>query len=308
LKAAYISSEGGMQLVIGEVPKPIAGVNEIVVNVRAAGVTPTELLWYPTLHNSDGTMRVAAIPGHEFSGVVDSLGTDVHGFAVGDEIYGMSDWFVQGAMAEYCVTVPSMIALKPSRLSHAEAASVPIGALTAWQALFDRVKLRAGERVLVHGAAGGVGAFFVQLAKLHGAEVIATASAKDFAFLKAIKADEVVDYNSVRFEDVLSNIDVVVDGVGSDTLERSWSLLKPSGRAVTIAADSAGTADERVKSAFFIVEPHGQHLAKLNVLIQSGFLRPFVGAAVRLNQAPDAFQRKIDRTGGHGRVVVLPYE
>lgn len=303
--AWVVGSTGALRVEPAEIAKPRPQPGEVLVQVRAAGVTPTELSWSPTYQQKDGSPRTHAIPGHEFSGVVAEIGGGVTAFSVGDEIYGMNDWFADGATAEYCVTVPPNIAPKPSRLSHPEAATVPIGALTAWQGLFDRAKLRAGERLLVHGAAGAVGTFVVQLAALHGAEVIATASAQNRDFLLQLGAKRVIDYTVAPFENDARDMDVVFDGVGGDTLTRSWSVLKPSGRMVTIAADSEATQDERVKNAFLIVEPNQQQLVEIGKLLDSGKLRTFVGAEVPLAEAPEAYARKVRRKHGYGKVVVV---
>ena len=166
------------------------------------------------------------MPGHEFSGVVAAVGGEADGFKVGDEIYGMNDWFADGATAEFCLTQPQNVALKPKSLSHELTATVPIGALTAWQGLLDRAKILAGERVLIHGGAGAVGLFAVQLAHLHGAHVIATASAENAELVKQLGADQVIDYKASRFEDEVRNVDVVFDAVGGETLERSWGVLE----------------------------------------------------------------------------------
>ena len=294
------------ELIEVDVPKPIPRDGELLIKVCAAGVTPTELLWYPTLNTKDGQRRVHAIPCHEFSGVVAGLGAGVEYFTIGDEVYGMNDWFAQGAAAEYCITTPSSIARKPVRISHAEAATVPIGALTAWQGLFDRAKLQSGERVLVHGASGSVGVFVIQLAKLHGAYLIATASAQNRDFILSLGVDEAIDYNATAFETVVGKVDVLFDGVGADTLSRSWNLLNPNGRAVTIAASSEGTNDERVKDAFFIVEPNRQQLSDVSILIQNGSLSSFVGAEVPLKDASAAFAGTIPRSSGHGKLVLIP--
>ena len=152
-------------LIEKEVPQPKPRQGEVLVRVCAAGVTPTELLWYPTSHTKNGDQRNGAVPSHEFSGEIAEIGARVAGISIGQEVYGMNDWFADGALAEYCITQPDWIAPKPRHLSHAEAASVPIGALTAWQGLFDRAKLQPGERVLVHGGAGAVGVFVLQLAR-----------------------------------------------------------------------------------------------------------------------------------------------
>src|SRR5438045_7583454 len=156
-------------LVPAELQKPEPGLGEILIHVRAAGVTPTELLWYPTTHTKSGTARMRAVPGHEFSGVITAIGKDVQDFEIGDEVYGMNDWFVDGATAEFCITMPQNIARKPATLSHEAAASVPIGALTSWQGLIDRAKIGRGERVLVQGGAGAVGLYAVQMAHTRGA-------------------------------------------------------------------------------------------------------------------------------------------
>src|SRR5215831_1120932 len=137
----------------------------------------------------------------------------------------MNDWYAQGASAEFCCAPPTAIARKPARLTHVEAASIPIDALTAWQGLFDRAHLQAGERVLIHGGAGGVGVLAIQLARLRGAHVLTTASGHDRDFLLRLGARQVIDYHTERFEDVAGNVDVVFDAVGGETLRRSWSVL-----------------------------------------------------------------------------------
>src|SRR5215475_6807625 len=142
MKAMQVNETGQRPaLSLVELQKPEAGAGEVLVHVHAAGVTPTELLWYPTTHTKSGTARMRAVPGHEFSGVITAIGKDVDGFEVGDEVYGMNDWFADGATAEYCITLPQNIAPKPATLTHEAAASVPIGALTSWQGLIDRAKL-----------------------------------------------------------------------------------------------------------------------------------------------------------------------
>lgn len=172
-------------------------------------------------------------------------GGDATTFETGQEVYGLNDWFADGAMAEYCTTKPSSVASKPPRLTHIEAASVPIGALTAWQGLFDRAKLQAGERVLVHGGAGAAGVFAMQIARFYGARVIATASARNIDFVSRLGAEQVIDYRAARFEERLQDIDVVFDTVGGETLERSWGVLKPGGRIITIASDGASSSAGR---------------------------------------------------------------
>jgi NADPH:quinone reductase-like Zn-dependent oxidoreductase len=290
-------------LLPGEGPQPQPGPGEILVRVHAAGVTPSEVHWYPTTHTTSGELRTRAVPGHEFSGVVAALGANVTGVEVGQAVYGMNDWFAAGATAEYCVTKPAWIAPKPTRLTHAEAASVPIGALTAWQG-FDRVQLQPGERVLIHGGAGAVGAYAVQLARQREAQVITTASERNREYLLFLGADEVIDYRTERFEEQLAPVDVVFDAVGGETLACSWSLLKPGGRLVTIAADSEGTRDERTKQAFFIVEPNREQLIEVGELLDGGDLQTCVDAVVPFDQAAAAYAGDIKQRLGRGKLVI----
>lgn len=305
MKAMRVNNaQQGPTLIAAPLPQPQPGDGELLIRVRATGVTPTELLWYPTTHTKEGGARTSAVPGHEFSGVVAALGKGANDFKVGDEIYGMNDWFADGATAEFCLTQAQNIALKPEALSHKLAATVPIGALTAWQGLLDRAKMQSGERVLIHGAAGAVGLFAVQLAHLHGAYMIATASARNMEFVKRLGADEVIDYKTSRFEDQVGNVDIVFDAVGGETLDRSWAVLKPGGRMVTIAADSEGTKDQRVKDAFFIVEPNQKQLLELAKLLDAGTLKAFVCAVVPLEEASVAYSRAVRDKRGYGKVVI----
>ena len=305
MKAMQVSNrDQGPVLILAELPKPEPGSGEILVQVHAAGVTPTELLWYPTTHTKSGTVRMRAVPGHEFSGIIAAIGRDVQDFEVNDEVYGMNDWFSDGATAEFCITLPQNIARKPQSLTHELAATVPIGALTASQGLFDRANLQPGERVLIHGGAGAVGLYAVQLAHLHKAHVIATASARNADFVRKLGAEEVIDYQTSRFENQVGKVDVVFDGVGGETLNRSWSVLRPGGRMVTIAADSEGTSDERVKNAFFIVEPNQQHLVEIAKHLDDGNLRAFVKGTLPLNEASAAYSAAVSEKTGYGKIVI----
>jgi len=305
MKAMRIENiQRGQALIAVELPRPQPGDSEVLIRVHAAGVTPTELIWYPTIHAKDGALRTSAVPGHEFSGVIAALGKEVHGFDVGDEVYGMNDWFADGATAEFCITLPQNIARKPATLTHEIAATVPIGALTSWQGLFDRAKLQPGERVLVHGGAGAVGLFAVQLAHLHGAFVITTVSAQNSDFVKQLGANELIDYRKSRFEDQLEKVDVVFDTVGGATLKRSWDILKPGGRMVTVASDSEGTAGQRVKDAFFIVEPNQDQLVEIAKWLDAGRLKAFVNAIVPLEESGTAYAGSIANKRGFGKVVV----
>jgi NADPH:quinone reductase-like Zn-dependent oxidoreductase len=194
----------------------------------------------------------------------------------------------------------SDLADKPTSIDHIHAAATPISGLTAWQALVERAGLVAGQRVLIHGAAGGVGNLAVQLAHSRGARVTATASAANLEFVRSLGAEEVIDYRAQRFEDVVRDVDVVFDTVGGETLERSWGVLKPGGRLVTVAASGEQTTDERIRAAYFIVEPSRTQLAEIARLIDGGVLRPVVGAVFPLAEARQAYQHKPVR----GKVVL----
>jgi NADPH:quinone reductase-like Zn-dependent oxidoreductase len=299
MKAMQVNnSTEGPALIATELPQPRPGEGELLISVCAAGVTPTELRWYPTSHTKDGTPRKGAVPGHEFSGVIAELGKNTNGFEVGQEIYGLNDWFADGATAEFCLTTPQSIASKPATLTHEAAATVPIGALTAWQGLLERAKIQPGERVLIQGAAGAVGIFAVQLAHLHGAHVIGTASSANLELIAKLGADEVIDYRASRFEDRMQKVDVVFDGVGGEALARSWSMLKSGGRMVTIV-------DQASKDAFFIVEPNQGQLREVAKLLDAGELKTYVGAMVPLAEASSTYSGAIPKKRENGKVVIV---
>jgi NADPH:quinone reductase-like Zn-dependent oxidoreductase len=294
MNAVYFNTRGGPEaLVYGAATMPVASDGEIVVRVRGAAVTPTELLWVPTWTTRAGKPRpFPIIPGHEFSGEVHALGPGVKDVAVDDAVFGMNDWFGDGAQAEFCVARSADVAPKPTSVDHVTASVVPISALTAWQGLVERAKLTRGERVLVHGAAGNVGLFAVQIAHGFGAHVIATASGHDLESVRRLGADEVIDYRVRSFEDAVTGVDVVFDTVGGDTLARSWNVLRPGGRMITIAADAEHTSEQRVKDAFFIVEPNREQLTRISRMIDGGKLQVFVGATFPLQEANQAYARK----------------
>jgi NADPH:quinone reductase-like Zn-dependent oxidoreductase len=295
-----------VQLTEASLPQPQPGPGEVLIRVSAAGIIHTELDWYPTTHDKSGAPRQNPIPSHEFAGTVAALGEGVTDFTIGQRVYGINDWFAEGALAEYCLTTPSAIAPAPITLSPVEAATVPIGALTAWQALFTHGHLHPCDRVLVHGGAGSVGLFAVQIAQLHGAHVIATVSGKNAPFARQLGAHEVIDYHTTKFEDVIQQkVDIVLDTVGGDTLLRSLPLIKSKRFAITISSDNESSADERIKNAFFIVEPNQRQLMEIALLIDTCKLRTWVDAAVPLSEATNAYTGKIPNRRGHGKIVVI---
>jgi len=294
MKAVYLEKKGGADaLVSGEIPRPTPRQDEVPVKIHATAVTPTELDWMPTFNTPSGQSRSFPIVlSHEFSGVLESLNGITNGLKVGDEVYGLNDWFTNGAQAEYCVVSPKAIAAKPKSLNHAEAAVVPISALTAWQALFEKCKLEQKQRVLIHGAAGGVGTFAVQLARWRGAHVTATASSGNIDFVRALGADVVIDYHKTRFEDVVCDMDVIFDAVGGETLKRSWKILKEGGKLVTIVGEpDNAAASQRARDAFLLVRADGAQLAEIGRMIDAGELRVFLEAVYPLEQAKDAYAR-----------------
>lgn len=284
-----------------DAPQPRPGAGEVLVKVYATAVTPTEFIWYPTTNTLTGEPRpLPIIMGHEFSGVVAGVGPDVSGLSQGAEVYGMNDWFGDGAEAEYCIARASDISDKPQSLDHVQASVVPISALTAWQGLVERANLSAGQRVLIHGAAGAVGTFAVQLAHHRGAYVIGTCSAHNMDFVRELGTDEIIDYKATPFDESVKDVDVVFDTVGGDTLRRSLNVLKPGGKVITIAASSEGHTDADTKDAFFIVEPSRDQLTKVARLIDEGQLRPIVDKVFSLAQAREAYEHKPTR----GKVVL----
>jgi NADPH:quinone reductase-like Zn-dependent oxidoreductase len=305
MKAVYLETKGGPEaLVMGELPPPVPKDGEVLVKVCATAVTPTEFGWFPTFNLPSGEPRPFPIVlSHEFSGVVKSVGPNVQWLVPGEEVYGINDWFANGAQAEYCVCARTALGRKPQSVTHTQAAATPISALTAWQGLFDRGGLQSGQRVLVHGASGGVGAFAVQFARRHGAQVIATASSGNLDFVRYLGAEEVIDYRAIRFEEAVRDIDLVFDGVGGDTLQRSWSVLKRGGQIVSLASQYGAPLDQRSRDAFMLVQPDGARLTEIAKLIDGGEIRLFVEQVFPLDKAREAYERAA-RGGMRGKVAL----
>ncbi len=305
MRAAYLTTKGGAEdLTVGEVPTPVAGKGEVLVRVRATAITPTELQWFPTFNLPGGQPRAfPVVLSHEFSGVVESIGRDVTEIEIGAPVYGFNDWFANGAQAEFCIVPAGGLARKPRSLDDAHSAVVPISALTAWQGLFDKCRLEPGERVLIHGGAGAVGTFAVQLAHWRGAHVIATASIGNLDFVRGLGADQVIDYRASRFEETARDIDVVFDGVGGDTLDRSWGVLKPGGRLVTVVSQYGAATTPRNRDAFMLVEAKGSQLIEIAALIDEGRLRAFVEATFHLADVREAYNRA-QRGGMRGKIAL----
>jgi NADPH:quinone reductase-like Zn-dependent oxidoreductase len=304
MKAMCLSdSSATPTLVEINLPQPQPGPGEVLVRVAAAGTIRTELGWSSTTQDKDGNPRKNSIPAHEFAGTIAALGDGVADFTLGQQIYGMNDWYDQGALAEYCIAKASSIAPAPIRRTPIQAATVPISGLTAWQGLFDRGHLHPGDRVLVHGGAGSVGLFAVQIAFLHGARVTATASGSDTIFANQLGAEKIIDYRSTRFEDVLTGqFDIIFDTVGGDMLVRSLPFLKPGRFAIAVSSTNENDPDERVRKAFFIVQPNQRQLMEVAALIDTDKLKTPVKAEIPLAQANDAYAKP---QTGHGKTVVV---
>jgi NADPH:quinone reductase-like Zn-dependent oxidoreductase len=295
MKAVRLHGRGGPDhLVYEDAPQPHPGLGEVLVRVYATGVIANELKWDATYQTKAGNPRALPIPGRDLSGVVEEVGHGVTTLVPGSEVYAMLDFCCDGAEAEYTIALPNELAPKPSTLDHVQAAAVPLSALTAWQALFEHANLGAGQTVLIHGAAGGVGVFAMQLARLAGAQVIATTSARNRDFLRKLGATEVIDYTTTRFEEMVQRVDVVFDTVGGDTLQRSWQVVKPGGVLVSVviprpSADVAKGHDARF--AWFVVEPNREQLIQIGMLIDTGHIRPIIDTVVPLSEARQAYEQ-----------------
>jgi NADPH:quinone reductase-like Zn-dependent oxidoreductase len=262
---------------------------EALVEVHAAAITRDELEW--------PLDRLPAVPSYELSGLVAAVANDLTEVSVGDEVYALTPFDRDGVAAEYAAVPAALLAPKPASLSHVESAAVPLPALSAWQGLFVHGRLAAGERVLVHGAVGGVGQFATQLAHRRGAHVIATASPHAFDTARALGADEVVDGRSRQLDEELSPVDLVFDTVGGDPLERATALLGSGGRLVSVAEQPLG------EGMYFVVEPNRELLIELARLMDSGQLHVAIDSTFALSEAAAAFERSL-ASGKRGKVVI----
>jgi len=301
MKAIRLHKRGGPeQLIYEDAPEPELSFGDALIRVHATGITPAELTWTETYSNCDGSERLPSIPGHEVSGVVERLADGAGELSLGDEVYGLTSFCRDGSAAEYIAVRAADLATKPKSLEHAQAAAVPLSALTVWQAYFDHAQLEPGQRVLIHAAAGGVGTFAVQIARWLGAYVIGTASAQNRDFLLSLGADEAIDYQKQRFEEAVRDVDLVLDTIGGETRKRSWQVLKPGGLLIGLTepiSEGEASAHGR-RGLFFIVEPNREELTEIAALIDSGAIRPVIAETVPLARAREAFERGV---AGHTR-------
>jgi NADPH:quinone reductase-like Zn-dependent oxidoreductase len=288
MKAVRIHGYGGPEMLKYEdAPRPRPRAGEVLVRVHASGVNPVDWKIRQGYAKDRLHHTLPLVLGWDFSGIVEETGPDVTRLKKGDPVYSRPDIARNGAYAQYIVARESEVALKPGTIDHIHAAAIPLAALTAWQSLFDMAGLTAGQTVLIHAAAGGVGSFAVQLAKWKGARVIGTASADNHDFLRALGADEVIDYNTTPFEEVVRKVDVVFDTIGSDVQRRSWQVLRKGGILVSIVTPPLPeeAAAHGVRPGFVFVQPNAAQLAEIAALVDAGKLRPIVETILPLSEA-----------------------
>jgi len=303
MKAARIHSFGAPDVIVVEdVPRPVAAAGELLVRVVAAGVGPWDALI------RQGKSKVSPPPpltlGSDLSGVVEQVGLNVTGFQKGDEVYGVTNPQFCGANAEYALASANMTALKPSRLSHIEGASVPVVSITAWQMLFDYGKAEPGQTVLILGAAGNVGAYAVQFAADADLRVISVVGSKDIEYARTLGSRTILAYETGVFEHAVHSVDLVIDTVGGDMRERSSNVLKEGG--VLVSAVSADPLPYRsdVRSVFFYVEVTTERLNAISQLLDSGRLIPQVGTILPLNDVRTAHEMLAGAPHKRGKIVV----
>jgi NADPH:quinone reductase-like Zn-dependent oxidoreductase len=303
MKAVRIHEFGGPEtLRVEDLPIPEPGAGEVRIRVMAAGVNPVDYKM-----RNGGYLPVDALPltlGREVAGVVDAVGPGVSDVRVGEAVYAMLGRD-HGGYVEFVVEKAESCAHKPSRLDFLQAGAVPLAGLTAWQGLFDHGRLTAGQRVLIHGAAGGVGHLAVQFAAARDARVIATCSGQDVAFVKGLGASEVIDYKAQRFEDLVHNVDLVFDLIAGEVQDRSWKVLKDGGAMVSTLKepDKAKAAAKHARAAHCMAQPNGKQLAEIARLIDAGKVTPWIDRVYPLTQAAEA-ETHLEREHVRGKVVL----
>jgi NADPH:quinone reductase-like Zn-dependent oxidoreductase len=287
-----------------QAPEPRPGIGDVLVQVHAASFTPTELGWPSTWVDRAGKDRIPVIPAHEVSGVVTALGYGTTGVAIGDAVYGLTDWYRDGAAAEYVTVEARNLAPKPATLAHPEAAAIPMAGLTAVQALFDHGRLAAGQTVLILGASGGVGTFAVQLARAAGARVLATGRAWARELVLELGANAFIDADRDDLAPGAREANLVFDLVGGQALARACSSLKSDAAVVSAVEDPPVRTDARgPRGVFFVVEPSRAQLADLGRRLAARELRPVVGGVMPLAEGSAAFAAK-RRGSSPGKIVL----
>src|SRR6478672_5446365 len=304
MKAIRIHQYGGPEVLAQvEMQRPAPGANEVLIKVHAASVNPVDWKMRTGYMKDFLPLALPATLGSDVSGTVEGVGPGATRFKRGDEVYA-SLGLEGGGYAEYAVAKEPIVAGKPSTLDHVHAAAVPVAGLTAWQALFEVAQLRAGQKVLIHGAAGGVGNFAVQFGKAKGAYVIGTASSKNQAFLGELGVDKAVDYQKTRFEDAVRDVDVVLDTVGGETQERSFKVLKKGGILVSLVQPPSQESATKygVRALFYGGHASSSDLAQIAKLIDDGKVKPVVETVLPLADARRAHELS---QSGHARGKIV---
>ena len=268
-----------------EIPRPEPKENEALVRVIASGVNPADPLTLSGKYAREFGTHLPLIPGYDIAGIVEKTGANITKLKIGEAVYGYPTF--GGGWADYVTVKEYEVAAKPKSLNFVEAAAVPMGALTAWQALVDTAHLHPGQTILIHGGSGGVGSFAVQIAKARGARVIATASTANQDLLKQLGADAAIDYTKTRFEDVVKDVDAVLDPVGKETLARSYGVVKKGGIVMSLVArpDPAEFQKRGIRGAGISVHPDAADLAEIARLIDAGNIKPIVTQVLPLSNA-----------------------
>jgi len=305
MKAARMHEFGGPEvLVVDDVTMPELGPDEVLVRVMAASINPVDYKIRSGAFKAGASTPLPLVLGRDVAGVVERRGRDAARFAPGDEVFALLDRS-RGGYAEYVTIAESICAPKPRTLDFAQAAGVPLAGITAWQGLFDHGRLRPGERVLIHGGAGGVGHLAIQLAKHRQAWVATTVSGDDLDFVTSLGADLPIDYRVQPFEELVQNVDLVLDLVGGDTTERSLAVLRHGGRLVS--SIGTPTHDEAlhpgIEALGYMAQPNGSELDELSHLIDTGQLRPFVLATYPLGEVRAAHDRA-EHQHTRGKIVL----
>ena len=306
MQAIQIQEFGDPQVLqVKEISIPAPGPGELLLRVHAAAVNPVDTSIRAGRADGLSGAELPYVPGFDASGVVAAIGSEIDSFQVGDEVFAMLNLRRGGAYAEYAIVLEEEAAPKPPRISHAEAAAIPLVALTAWQALFDVAKLQKDQTILIHAGAGGVGSIAVQLAKWRGARIIATASDYNHNFLRELGVDVPVDYRTQNFEDFARDVDVVLDPIGGDTQVRSLQTLREDGILVSIVGlTSEGRNPSRnVRATSILVQPNADQLFQIGELIQNGTINPIVSYRFPLEQAPLAHEQSQTRRT-RGKIVI----
>ncbi len=288
-----------------QILRPNPGPGEVLVKVEAAGIG----LWDGWIRAGKSALPqpLPLTPGSDLSGEIISVGSEVSDLHVGDQVYGVTNPQFIGAYAEYAVASAAMVSRKPTSLTYIEAASVPVIAVTAWQALFDHAHLKAGQTVVIHGAAGNVGAYAVQLARRAGVRTIATVATDDISFVRNLGANVVIDFKTQRFEEEVQNADAVIDLVGGETQKRSFQVLHRGGKLISAVSlpDQDLARSHGVVAAFFLVNVTSQYLAEIASLLDAGQLSTHVGTVLPLADAREAhFMLEGTRPHLNGKIVL----